>query len=98
MKQLIQMLADIGVTAQASATGLTIRAINDDLLREWAAWQAQQEALEAWLEAERLRWYGSKEAELADFCRWLRQAEAEWEEAAEAATAYDWLEGFDWNE
>ena len=55
MHELLQMLTDIGVTAEASASSLTIRAINYDLLHEWSRWQAQQEALEAWLEAERLR-------------------------------------------
>jgi hypothetical protein len=92
MNELMQMLADIGVTAEASASRLTIRAINFDLLHEWSLWQVQQEALEAWLEAERLRWYGSKEAELAAFCQWMRQAEAEWEEAEDADP--DWLEGW----
>ena len=89
MNELMQMLAAIGVTAEARGGRLTIRAINDDLLHERSRWQAQQEALEAWLEAERLRWYGSKEAELADFCQWQRQADAELEEAEEE---YDWRE------
>lgn len=90
--QLIQMLADIGVTAEASATSLTIRAINSDLLHEWFLWQAQQEALEAWLEEERLRWYGSPEAIQADFHQMVRQAEEAWEEAEAAAAEYDRLE------
>jgi hypothetical protein len=92
---LTETLASIGIDVEATETRLTIRAINDDLLREWCIWQAQQESLEAWLEAERLRWYGSKEAELADFCRWMRQADAEWEAVeAEEEDDFDWQGGW----
>lgn len=89
---LIEILASIGIDVEATDTRISIRAINADLLHEWATWQTQQEALEAWLEAERLRWYGSKEAEMADFHRMVMQAEAAWEEAEAAAPQYDWLE------
>ena len=74
---LIQTLASIGITVEATDTRIIIHSIN----QEWLSTACMQHKLEEDLAEMRLRWYGSKEAELADFCRWQRQADAEWEEA-----------------
>jgi hypothetical protein len=91
---LIQTLASIGINVEATDTHITVCSIN----QEWLAAACVQQKLDEDLAEMRLRWYGSKEAELADFCQWMRQAEAEWEEAEAAESEYDWLEDAGWDE
>ena len=76
---LMQTLASIGINVEATDTRIMIRSIN----QEWLSAACVQHKLEEDLAEMRLRWYGSKEAELAAFCQWMEQAEAEWEEAEE---------------
>ena len=80
MQTLIEILASIGIVVAATeAGGLTILSIN----QEWLAAACTMQQLEEDLAESRKRWYGSPEAEQADFHRMVMQAEAAWEEAEE---------------
>ena len=85
---LTQTLASIGIIVEANETNITIRSINQERL----AAACVQQKLEEDLAEMRLRWYGSPEAEQADFHRMVMQSEAAWEEAEAAAPTFSWLE------
>lgn len=83
---LIQTLASIGITVEATETHITVLSLN----QEWLAAAHRQQQQEEDLEAMRLRWYGSPETVQADFHRMVMQAEVAWEEAEAAEAEYDW--------
>ena len=76
---LMQTLAAIGITVEATEARITILSVN----QEWLSAACTQQLLEEHLDEARLRWYGSREAMQADFNRWMMQAEAVWQEVEE---------------